>query len=99
MKLGNVQANVFEVKRDEKRKNTIIANISTYEGKDQNNKSQYCSWRARFVGDAYEKALGLKDKDRIIITKGKVENNYNKEKEKLYVIVTIFDFDIDDDAK
>lgn len=98
MKLGEVKANVFEVKRDEKRKNTIIANISTYEGKDQNDKNQYCSWRARFVSDAYEKALGLKDKDRIIITKGKVENNYNKEQERLYVHVTIFDFDMDDEG-
>lgn len=99
MKLGEVKANVFEIRRDEKRKNTVIANISTYEGKGQNDKSLYCSWRARFVSDAYEKALALKDKDRIIITKGKVENNYNKEKERVYVTVTIFDFDIDDDGR
>ena len=99
MKLGKVKATVFESKKEENRKNTVTANISTYEGKDQDGNNQYCSWRARFVGDAYEKALGLEDKDRIVISKGKIENNYNKDKERLYVLVTVFDFDYDEESE
>lgn len=98
MKLGKVKATVFDAKREEKRKNTVIANISTYEGKDQEDNNRYCSWKARFVGDAFEPALNLADKDKIVITSGKIENNYNKEQERLYVIVTIFDFEMDDEV-
>lgn len=97
MKLGTVKATVFDAKKEAKRKNTVIANISTYEGKDQNGNNRYCAWKARFVGDAYEPALNLVDKDRIVITIGKIENNYNKEQEKLYVVVTVFEFEMDDD--
>ncbi len=61
----------------------LIADIRTYEGKDQDDKPRYASWRARFVGEAYEDALDLEDKDRIIIQSGMVDNVYNKEKEKL----------------
>ena len=61
----------------------LIADIRTYEGKDQDDKPRYAFWRARFVGEAYEDALGLEDKDRIIIQSGIVDNVYNKEKEKL----------------
>ena len=49
------------------------------------------------MGDAYEKALGLTDKDRIVITSGKIENFYNKEKEKNYTIVTVFEFEEDEE--
>ena len=60
MKLGKVKATVFEAKKEENRKNTVTANISTYEGKDQDGNNQYCSWRARFVrtrtGLLYQKA-------------------------------------------
>ena len=97
MQLGKVKATVFDAKRAEKRKNTVVANISTLEGKDQDGKYQYCSWRANFVGDAYAKALGLTDKDRIVITSGKIENFYNKEKEKNYTIVTVFEFEEDEE--
>ena len=97
MQIGRTKATVFQPKKEEKRKNTVLANISTYEGKDQEGNSQYCSWRARFVGSAYERALGLEDKDRIVIKSGKIENNYNKEQERLYVTVTIFDFEDDEE--
>lgn len=91
------EARVFEIKESENRKNTYRANISTYEGKGQDDKNKYSSWNAYFVGDAYKKAKSLKDKDKIILTMAKIENSYNKEKEKLYINVTIFDFDIKDD--
>ncbi|NCE98099.1 hypothetical protein [Emergencia sp. 1XD21-10] len=95
MKLGETKATVFDAKIEENRKDTVIATISTFEGKDKDGNNRYCSWRARFVGDAYENALNLVDKDRIIITSGKVENNYIKKTKRLYVNVTIFDFEED----
>ena len=76
----------------------LIVDIRTYEGKDQDDKPRYASWRARFVGEAYEDALGLEDKDRIIIQSGIADNVYNKEKEKLYVTVTLFRFENDEEA-
>ena len=91
------KAMVFQAKKDENRKRTVIADISTYEGRDQDDKPRYAFWRARFVGEAYEDALGLEDKDRIIIQSGIVDNVYNKEKEKLYVTVTIFRFKNDEE--
>ena len=45
--------------------------------------AKICFLRARFVGEAYEDALDLEEKDRIIIQSGIVDNVYNKEKEKL----------------
>lgn len=98
MNIGKgTKATVFSAKKDENRKRTVIADISTYEGKDQDGNPRYAHWRARFVGDAYEDALGLEDKDRIIIQSGIVDNFYSKEKEKLYVNVTVFQFEHDEE--
>ena len=88
------EATVFNVEESKRRKNTYFANISTFEGKDSNGNSVYSSWRTQFVSKAYEKAGNLKDKDRIVLTSAKVENNYNKETEKLYDTVTVFDFEM-----
>lgn len=52
-------------------------------GKRSRRQAEICFLRVRFVGEAYEDALGLEDKDRIIIQPGIVDNVYNKEKEKL----------------
>lgn len=68
------------------------ANLSTPK-LNKDNTYSYMYWKARFVGKAYENAKDLKDKDRIEITNGIIENNYDKEKEKLWVTVTIFEFD------
>lgn len=85
-------ANVFDVAKSEKMKNTATGRISTYEGKDMDGNAKFSSWNARFVGDAYKKAAKLKDKERIQILKGKVENRYDKEAKKTYITVTVFDF-------
>ena len=92
MKLDRNYAMVFDPKKSENRKKTVEATISTYEGTDENDNPRYSSWRAYFVGDAYKPALELDNKTRILITQGKIENNYNKETKKLFVTVTIFDF-------
>ena len=90
---NGTQANVFEARIDEKRKRTVIADISVYEGKDQDDQARYSSWKTKFVGEAYEDALKLNDKDKIVIRSGLVDNFYNKETKKLYVTVTIFKFE------
>lgn len=51
------------------------------------------SWHARFVGNAFESAKELSDRDRIIINSAKIENHYDKEAKKLYVTLVIFDFE------
>lgn len=90
------EAMVFTPRFNENRKNTITAVISTYEGKDKNGKSSYCSWYTHFVGNAYQKATSLQDKDKIVILSANIENQYNKEQEKTYITLTIFDFEMKD---
>lgn len=87
------KAKVFEIKLNDKRKNTYSGNVSTFEGKDENNKSKFCTWHANFVGDAFDKAGALKDKDDIVLTRAKLDNYSNKETKVFYVNVTVFDFE------
>lgn len=89
-----VKAKVFDPDVSKNRSNTVIARISTKEGKDENGSIIYSSWYTRFVGDAYLKAQGLAGGEWIELTRSKVHNDYNKEKEQLFVTVTIFDFDV-----
>lgn len=86
---------VWDAKPSEKMNNTVEATLSTSKKvtKDGNDSREYMSWKARFVGQAFEKAKELKDKDIVKILSGTVENFYNKEKEKSYVTVIIFDFE------
>lgn len=95
MQISNREtATVFNITEAENRKNTIKANLSTYEGKDKEDKPIYSSWRTNFVGKAYEKAKDLKEKDKILLINAKVENDYNKEQDKVYILLTVFDFEI-----
>jgi len=87
------KARVFDISKNDNRKNTFTANLSTFEGKDKDDNNVYSSWKANFVGKAYEKAGGLNEKDEITLTNAKVESSYNKEKERLYVTVTVFDYE------
>lgn len=92
MKLDKNVVMVFDPEKAKDRKRTVVANISSYEGRDADDNPRYATWRAFFVGDAYKEALELKNQTRIKILEGKIENNYNKESKKLFVTVTIFDF-------
>lgn len=80
---------VFEVEAKER---YCTANLSTFK-KNTDNTYTNMYWKARFVGKAFGKAKELKDKDKIEITNGIIENNYDKEKDKLWVTVTIFEFE------
>lgn len=101
MNLSTNVVRVFQPEKAENRKKTVVANISSYEGRDQDDNPRYSSWRAFFVGDAYKDALDLENNTLIKMTNAKIENNYNKEQEKLYVSVTIFKFELEpeDDSK
>lgn len=73
----------------------VQAQISTSK-KNPTTESGYenMSWRARFVGKAFDAAKELTRGTRINITNGAVENSYNKETKTLYVNVVIFDFEV-----
>ena len=71
----------------------VQANITCYEGEDQNGNPKYSNWSGRFVGDAYKKAQELEDGQKIGIFAGSVSTYYDKDKKKLYANLTIFDFD------
>lgn len=79
---------VFEI--EDKGKYCMV-NLSTPK-KNKDDTYSYMYWKGKFVGKSYEKAKKLKDRDKIEITNGIIENNYDKENEKLWVIVTIFEF-------
>ena len=90
------KVSVFELKESERRKNTIDANVSSSRKTTNANGEEtweYMSWKARFVGQAYEKAKTLQDKDRIILKNAAIENNYVKDTQKLWVTLVVFDFE------
>ena len=47
----------------------------------------------RFIGDAYQKATNLKERDRIKIGDCDVTNRYDKEKKTTYVNYAVFSFE------
>ena len=51
-------------------------------------------WNATFCGKAYEKALTLKDKDKIVLIEMNIRNPYSSNTKKSYPQITVFDFDI-----
>ena len=85
---------VFQV---EVKENYVQANISTGK-KNKDGSYAFMSWKARFVGNAKEKAESLQDKDKIEITNGLIENTYDKEKKVLWVNVVVFNFDLMDNS-
>lgn len=89
---SNVYSTVFKVEVADKR---VKARISTSE---KNKDGEYINsyWNAVFVGNAYDLAKSLTDKDRIHINKCKITNEdyttKNGEKHS-WLQVTIFDFE------
>ncbi len=92
-------AHVFKPKENKKLKNVWTSNVSTYEGKDKEGKHKYSNWICNYVGDAYEKAKELKDKDVIILSNAKVERYYNKDRGQAFDNITCFDFELDKKEK
>lgn len=52
------------------------------------------TWNARFVKEAREKAAGLKDGSRIVLTKWAAHCPYVKEKKQSYPYILVMDFDL-----
>lgn len=90
----DVKATVFKPEVMKNRNNTVKGIISVCEGKNQNEEYIYSNWITLFVGDAFEKAKSLNNKDHIIITSGKVTNEYNKEKKRAYYTLVVFDYEM-----
>lgn len=87
----NVTGKYISVFEADDKGNYVQANLSTSK-KNQDGSYTNMYWKARFVGEAYEPAKVLEDKDKIQILRGAVENKFDKEKDKLYVTVVIFRF-------
>jgi len=87
----NVTGKYVSVFEAEDKGNFVQANLSTSKkNKDGSYTNMY--WRARFVGEAYEAAKKLVDKDKIQILRGAIENKFDKEWDRLYVTVLVFRF-------
>jgi len=82
--------------------NYVQGRISTSE-KDNREEGKWINsnWFARFVGNAKEKSLELKERDRIKITSGKITNTLwgEGENRKSYLNVIIFDYEMLDDIR
>ena len=91
----NITGKYITVWQPEDKGKYVQANISTSK-KNQDGGYQSMNWRARFVGKCKDTAAQLKDKDRIEITNGLIENNYVKETKTLWVNVVVFDFELMD---
>lgn len=85
---------VFNPTIDKKKERTVFATLSTSKKNVKEGAVTYenMSWNASFVGAAYDKALNLKDRDKIDVIKGAITNRYDKELRRLYVDVIVFDF-------
>lgn len=86
---------VFNPKiKDDLSSKTLFATLSSSKKNEKDGEISYKNmyWKGRFVGTAFEKAKSLKDKDKIDILNGVIDNTYDKENKKLYVNLTIFDF-------
>lgn len=79
---------VYDVQEKEK---FVSANLGSYKrDKDGNYTNMY--WKARFVGEAKEKATLLNERDKINITNGIIENSFDKEKNTKWYNIIVFNF-------
>lgn len=79
----------------------IFANLATSkkdtyldESGERKQKRSYMYWPAKFVGDAFEAAKALRDKDCINILHGAIENTYSAERKAYFITVVVFAFDL-----
>jgi len=70
----------------------VQAKLSTGK-KNQDGSWTNMSWNVRFIGKCYDQASRLKEKDKIELRSGYVENSYDKETKKSYVNVIVFEFE------
>ncbi|TRW22885.1 hypothetical protein FL857_10775 [Criibacterium bergeronii] len=85
---------VFEVAIFKKYKK-VICNLSSTNRYIKDNKVEYENmyWKCEFIGNAYEKAVNLNDKDKIDLKKALIMHRDSK------YIVKVFDFEMSDLTK
>ena len=54
------------------------------------------NWQIRFIGHSFEPAKALKEKDKITITNGFIENIWDKENNRNWLTLVVFDFEYSD---
>ena len=89
---ANQEARVFYPFISDRKHRTIKADLSTYEGHKGDEKI-FCKWRGFFIGEAYTKALDMKNNDSIILTDARITNNFDHRQKKLFVTLMVFDFE------
>ena len=57
------------------------------------------NWNVRFIGHSFEPAKALKEKDKITITNGFIENIWDKENNRNWLTLVVFDFEYSEQAK
>ena len=54
------------------------------------------NWNVRFIGNACDPAKSLRERDKIIITNGFIENIWDKENNRNWLTLIVFDFEFAD---
>jgi len=80
---------IWEVEQKEK----YAQGKASTSDKQQDGSWKNSSWFIKFVGKGFAKSKNLNTGDRIEVTKGKLENIYNKEQNKSYCNFIVFDFE------
>lgn len=84
---------VFSVREVKKCINCITADFSLYERREED-KVIYSRWKINFVGNAYNLAKKLKERDNIILLQAKIEKLYNKNINEMFIFITCYEFEI-----
>ena len=87
---------VWEVKPTTSKRVTRAKVSSSKKNRDSDTwDTDFSAW-VKFLGNAAEAALKLKQKDRIVAKRVEVQNEYNKEEQKEYTDFIIWEFDMAD---
>lgn len=84
---------VFSVREVEKCINCITADFSLYERREKS-RAVYSRWKINFVGEAYNLAKKLEERDEIILLQAKIEKFYNKDVNEMFIFITCYQFRI-----
>ena len=91
LNLNKSYGTVFKPEVNEKG-NMVRARLSTSVKNKETGKYTNSYWNVRFVGKCVDLAKQLKDRDRITILNGVVENVWDPGQKKTWLNVVVFDF-------
>jgi len=79
--------------------NTIVSITSSHKNRNTNEYvKDYSDNFARFGGDCAKKALKLKNRDRINITRGTISAGWNPDTKKVWVRTNVWDYEVGNKA-